>query len=234
MQRINPPPIIRLLFVADLLLAGLHLAYFLLGAPFDPLNRIVNLDSETSVATWYASTKHLLTALVGLPVSYYLFKEASPRAWLFGLLVLAFLFFSLDEIAVLHETLGSFSDNLLPGDSRQASFYSQTGIWIFVLGLPASLVLFGLITLLGQTLQKVRGVRSKLAFGVALFLFGALGVELLSNFSADGTLLRHIEVFFEELFELLGSSFILWAFYDLLLGLGFVWRIGRASEAFKD
>lgn len=229
MQTFNPPLTVKLLFAADLLLAALHLTYFLLGAPFEPLVRIVNLDSETSVATWYATAKHLLVALTGLPVCLYLFKQKHRHAKLFTLLSLVFLLFSLDEIVVLHESLGTLSDQLLPGGTRQATPFWQTGIWVFVIGLPVLAGLSALVYSLSRTLREVDGVLSKLVLGISIFLLGALGFELLSNFTADASIARQVEVMFEELFEMLGVTLVFWAFYDYLVGLGFAWYIGESD-----
>jgi hypothetical protein len=137
--------------------------------------------------------------------------------------------FSLDEIAQIHEGLGRKSEILLPGTSRQNALFSQTGIWMLLIGVPF-LALFVVMILSIQTyFQRAHGALAKMCLGMAISLAGAIGVEILSNFVAPNSVYDVLQVFSEELCEMLGSTIVLWGSFELLDKHGFALRLDRAE-----
>ena len=129
-------------------------------------------------------------------------------------LCIAFTFFSLDEAAEIHENLGGLSDSLLPGGTRENTVFAKTGIWMFVLFIPAAAFGLGFISFL-RSYAAPRAYRTTILAGVLVFLGSALGVEILANWARQGAA-EVLQVTCEEVGEMIGSSIILWATFDLL------------------
>ena len=208
------PWFIVALLIAEVALGLAHLINYLIG---DPFPAALSLESEQSVGTWFSSGLLLMVALVAGGAVYPKVSRANPSSWPLLILPLAFLVFSLDEIAMFHERIGFASDRLLPGGTRTDTLFSITGIWMFLLGVP---LLVGAAVWLKwfrrQFHPPIRVVR-KLAIGMLVILTGALVVEGFSNAIPD----RHslgsaLQVLSEELLEMIGITIILWGAYDLL------------------
>ena len=139
--------------------------------------------------------------------------------------------FSLDEVAQLHELVGGRSDALLPGGTRQGTFFFRTGIWMFLLGVPFALFIGALAFTLRSHFQRAPRAFVKTSTGVALMIAGAVGLESLANLVPDkqsgyGTL----QVFAEELCEMLGATVTLWGGYELLERYGMALKFGERDR----
>jgi hypothetical protein len=211
------PTVIAVFFIADIALLFFYVANQAVGEPFYSLNGWLDLNSEASLATWYSVIQlACVAALAGLFAARN-FHATHDSTWLLLILPLIFLALSIDELVQIHEWLGEKSDALLPGDSRENTLFKETGIWMFLLGIPFIVGFLGIIFILRKYLTTVPGVLPKLLVGLTIFITGAVLIESLSNFTQTG-FWYHVELVFEEGCELLGITIILWAFYDLLLG----------------
>ena len=65
-------------------------------------------------------------------------------------------------------------------------------------------------------LRRSRGAFLKLVLGTGLMFAGAIGVEALSNFVVQGSLIASLQVLVEEMLELVGATTILWGSYELV------------------
>ena len=135
---------------------------------------------------------------------------------------LLFLGLSLDEIASIHEQLGSMSDQLLPAGDRAAMIFPRTGIWMFLIGLPFIALLWALIVAVRPYLVHERGALAKIIAGMAVMLSGALVVEIFINLFERGSAGATIQIVVEELLEMLGATIVLWGSYELARADGLV------------
>ena len=121
----------------------------------------------------------------------------------------------IDEIARLHERIGKYSDILLPAGSRANTPFQETGIWIFLVGIPFILFFLWWVHQLKRKLAGY-GVEIRIMVtGVFLLLSGALGVELISNF-LYGSAAQTVGILLEEGLEMLGATMIFWAVLKML------------------
>jgi hypothetical protein len=202
----------RALVVVDLSLVAAYFGHVAVGQPTFKVRELLDLNSESSLAVWYSSVKlfavALVTGLFAVALARVSGRETRPvGAYMLGVLALMVLAMSIDEIVQLHEWVSARSDALLPEGTRDSTAFRHTGIWTFVVGIPAA-VAFAFV---------LRGARSEFrpedtrfwqfAGGLFLLLLGALGVETLSNAADDieSTAFK-VMVGFEEGLELLGAT----------------------------
>ena len=122
---------------------------------------------------------------------------------------------SIDESVEIHEMLGRGSDIFLPGGDRDDSFFPETGIWMFLIGLPFLALFLLWAYSIKQVFSEKLFTLKKLVIGMCILLFGALVIESLSNFVDNGLLVAEITI--EEGLEMIGATVILWAVYDMAL-----------------
>lgn len=208
------PSAILIVFLIDM---GLCIAYILnysIGHSFNALNKLLDLDGESSLATWYSSTKYFCVFILSTLFSYHKYEQKSKSLSLV-ILPLMFLLMSIDEAIQLHEGLGSKSDILLSDGSREGTLFQITGVWMFVFGLPFIvfflLLAYSMKNFFSEQLSSFR----KLIIGMFIMLTGALGFETLSNFVENGFLVS--EIVFEEGLEMIGVTVMLWALYDVTI-----------------
>ena len=184
------------------------------GRPYKKINSLLNLDGESSIATWFSSMQLFLIFI--LSFIFVIHKYKKNKNGLLFLLVFPsiFLLMSIDEVTQIHEWLGTLSDRLLPHNDRHSSLLNKTGIWMFVIGLPFTVIFIAYIKKLKLEFCKNHCPGyNKILFGMLILLLGALGIETLSNFVTND--IRVIQVAFEEGIEMLGATIILWGMLEL-------------------
>jgi hypothetical protein len=175
--------------------------------------KIVKLNGEANLPTWYSSIKLFMLAFLLLALARGFIRSGGHRAWIMLILALVFFGLSLDEVASFHERLGSALDVLLPGGQRVNTIFYKTGIWMFILAVP---LLVGLLWMV----LAMRGVwengRATVIFivGLVVFLGSAGGLEILDNFTSGVS--ATLQVMAEEVGEMLGVTIMLGAAYELL------------------
>lgn len=219
-----PPWPVCALFAIDLALGLAYLGDRKVGSPWRALRNFIDLGGEGNLPAWYSSMQLAAVALLFGLFAARNFRSSHRGSWALALLPALFLLLSLDEVAQIHEMLGGKSDALFPGGTRKGTAFHRTGIWMFVLGLPFLLVLLLLWPAVSKWLRGAPGVERKLVLGFALLLGGALGVETVSNFMADG-IAAILEAFLEETLEMAGATVLFWAGYDLLRASRFSIRV---------
>ena len=209
------PPLILFLFGADLAFGLLYLVNAGLHWPFPEIMPMLNLDGEANLPTWYSSMQLLIVA--GLLALFALnrVKKKDRQSWSLLLWPLIFVFLAMDEIVGLHEWLGMVSDALLPGGSRRNTLLAYTGVWMFLLGIPFLLLMFTLLASLKKYLREQPAVSKKLLWGLIIFIGAACGIEIFSNFVSHTGKFYVLEVFSEELGEMLGETLLVWAAFEL-------------------
>jgi len=185
-----------------------------------------NLDKERNIVTWFSGVCFFLIGCAAI-VSFYWEQTRNREASAFRLPVLWLgigfvgLFMSLDEITILHE-------NLFWRETRQVS--AQLGgsmkyvtQWQ-ILFAPAIILILGYFGLFFLNRFGIsRGLRRSAFIGigcwlVALFLEGVRG-----TFKQIGAQWYDVQVFIEEVMEMMGAIFLLGAivFYTIDIALDF-------------
>jgi hypothetical protein len=226
------PPLIALLFAADVALALIPVIDYALGQPFPRLSNLFNLDTESTVPTWYSSMQWFCAGAMFSLFAFHAVRSHMRGALCIAVLALACLTFSMDEIAEIHERLGFMTDALMSRGSRDGTALWSTGLWPFVIGIPV-------IALLAMAVRGTRHIflaRAPRALvlvivGFAVMFTGALGVELAANLlpaaaPKGGLFLAQVVV--EEFMEMLGVTLIAWSASSLLNAYGFGLRLPAA------
>ena len=158
--------IIRSLWIIVGSLVGIHVLLNLFHYQIHELpwlvRQIFDVDEEDSFPTWYSASALLLTAVILWVNATSQSKSKSSHTWHWYGLSAGFLILSIDEIAGMHETLNSLIE---------ISWAIPGGI----------LVLFLAGVYLAFLLQLERKTAIQFVIGGALFVGGAVGVELLTE-----------------------------------------------------
>ena len=220
-EALEVPVFIRFFLFLDFAVAFAYLLNFAVGQPLGPLTRLLDLNRERSLATWYASTQlAVLGGLLGL-LACRQFDPPRVRSWRLAMLSLLFMALSADEIAGIHELIGEKTDALLAGGTREGTVFERTGIWVFVVGVPGTAIITLLIWADRSNLRAAPGAIVKILVGIVMLATGALAVESMSNFYMAGSGALATSIFLEELLEMVGVTIILWGTIDLLRAYGF-------------
>jgi hypothetical protein len=223
------PLLVAILFAADFLLVLIPVLDYAIGRPINRLSILFILDGEGTVQTWHSSMQWFCASAM--------FSLFATQALLTGMrgalsvtaLALACLLFSLDEVAQIHERLGSVANDLMingpPGDAELWA----TGVWPLAVGLPAIAVIAIIVRGTRHVfLARATRALALLIVGLAVMLTGAvvveLGVNLLDeNGPRDSSFLAQVVV--EELMEMLGGTLVVWSASSLLHAYGFQLRM---------
>jgi hypothetical protein len=230
--------IVRIIIIAVLLitLAGLaaRFALYITGEPkfLDPL-RLFDVGEERSIPTWFESVQFLLCSLL-LAVVTVAKRQRNDRYSLhWGALSIILLLLSLDEVASIHEAMGQLSERLL----NSITGFTPTGAIQFFWVVPGAIfVLIVLLAYLRFLAHLPRTTRRYFLFAGALFVLGALGIEMLTaqvvsssdaiaswiasasggtvgrgSASAIPTILKGLQTSVEEMFEMLGLAAFVYA-----------------------
>jgi hypothetical protein len=226
------PLLIALLFAADLTLALIPVLDFEIGHPFQRVSNLFNLDTESTVPTWYSSMQWFCAGAMFALFAFHALRARMRGALSIAVLALACIVFSIDEVAEIHERLGAAADVLMQHGSREGTALWSTGLWPFVIGIPAIAMLA--IAVRGTRhifLRRAPRALVLLIIGFVVMFSGALGVELASNLidataQHGGWFLTQVVV--EELMEMLGVTLIAWSASSLLQAYEFELRMPPA------
>ena len=225
----RPPRLPLLILVFILIDVSLGLGYIIneiVERPSVKLTMLLDLDNESNLPTWYSSIQWFCVAIMLGLFAHSNFWLAQRRSWLLPVLPLVFLALSVDEVARIHEWIGERSEILLPGGSRANTPLPETGIWMFVVGVPFLAAFVWLISSLRMYFQDTPNALIKVFAGMLITLSGAIGFETLTNLVVPGSMYGILQVFLEEFCEMLGGTIVLWGSYELLLAHGFAYSLG--------
>jgi hypothetical protein len=230
--------IVRIIIIAVLMitLAGLaaRFALYIWGELefLQPL-RIFDVGEERSIPTWFESILFLLCSIL-LAVVAVAKKQRNDRYSLhWGVLTIILLLLSLDEVASIHEAIGQQSERLL----HAVTGFTPGGAISFFWVVPGAIFVFiVLLAYLRFLVNLPRTTRRLFLFAGALFVLGALGIEMLTaqvvsssggianwiesssggmigqgSASAIPTILKGLQTSVEEMFEMLGLTAFVYA-----------------------
>ncbi|MBI3653699.1 MAG: hypothetical protein HY231_21925 [Acidobacteria bacterium] len=210
--------IFLIMLAVELLLVALYWLDIVLGAPVAVLHALVDLDGEGNLPTWFSSFQLALIALALGFLAFQQRKSERPSKIFLALLASVFLLWSADETAQMHERLTAFIGqryvDWLPAFFAQ----HQSLVALFIVAaLVLARWLWADVLAFWQT-HKRASLLAIAGFGVVV-LGGAILETIGYKFFLNGTtpLLYQTEVCFEEFFEMLGASLILYSVSRLAL-----------------
>lgn len=174
----------------------------------ETLAQLVDVNAESSLATWYGTTLLMLGGLsVGLVALYWLRQHTADRFhWL--LMSLLLMGMSLDEIATFHEELNEPLRRRL-GDIDWLYFG-----WVVI----GALAVVGVVGVFFRFWRRLEPKSQRLfALAAAIFVTGGLGVQLFASreYAHFGSSLPYgILSNIEEFGEILGAALFLYAILD--------------------
>jgi hypothetical protein len=174
------------------------------GSELFGLVRITYVDGEANLPTWYSSGLLLVAAAIHAVVALVAQRREDRWARHWWALAILFVALSLDEAAMIHE---------LPIDRLREAF-DASGILYEAWVVPGALVA-GVVAL--SFARFLKALRPPIAAGYllagALFVAGAIGVEMVTAVIADGrgrdTLMYVAAVSVEELLEMIGVTVLI-------------------------
>lgn len=219
--------IISLLAITHLLLQYLNLNIYneKSGIIFELSNRL-DLDDEASIQTWFSQFLLLLLSVVTFTAAYMSKVKGQKISW--GIIGIVSLTFSIDEVSTMHEFVLQTIHTMTYGDSSSTASHNA---WLLILPLVLTIV-----ALVGWHFYKYLPKRILILFtvGVAVFLSGAVFVDIISNS-------QHINNFYnmgvlvaiEEVMELVGTAVLLFAATSHL-ELNYSKQISNARKSLKS
>jgi len=170
----------RVGWVLAIIIMALTAAHFGLGRLETAGSRLVDLDAEGGFGTWFTSAASLGAAGLALWLAVAAYRQKTSWVW-WGLLALALLALSIDEVAQVHEGVSSMIGGEMRGDD--GSVMAGTPI-IGLLVLP-----FLVLAVWG--ISRVADGRAAMLIvaGLAIFWLAAFGIEELEYRNHIGTLL---------------------------------------------
>ena len=225
--------IIAVLFITLAGLAARFALYMWDDVKFlEPL-RIFDVGEERSIPTWFESILFLLCSIL-LAVVAVASKQRNDRYSLhWNVLSIILLLLSLDEVASIHEAIGQQSERLLHRTTGLTPSGAISFFWVVPGAVFVIIVLLAYLRFLANLPQTTRRL---FLFAGALFVLGALGIEMLtaqvvsssgsisdwivSSFGgivdqetagAIPTILKGLQTSVEEMFEMLGLTAFVYA-----------------------
>jgi hypothetical protein len=184
-------------------LVFVYIKYFLPDYYFD-FFQFFDVDRERSYPTVFSTFLFMLNGILLFAAWHFDRSLPRSRAWL--LLSGIFFFLMFDEFGGIHERTADFMDHAL-GDLGVANI-----AWIF---LYAPLIVLLSLFLLRWFLNLDANLRKRLILSAAVFLGGAIGVELIEGYhqrqmNMEEDLIRQLICTVEETFEMSGLILLTW------------------------
>ncbi len=200
---------LRALLFIDVLLILLYLAGAPLGLP-GRIRQMLDLNAESTIPTWFASSQLLVTGFLFLIVGQTARARSEFSHVFFPSIGACFIALSMDEASGIHESITA----LLQKFSFFPRFTDGHGIWIPIYIVTALLLAALLRRDIFAMFLNFRKEALVLGFGIGVFIFGGIGLEIVDySIPSDGANAR-IEkwlVVAEEFLELAGISIALYS-----------------------
>lgn len=195
-------------------------ADYLTGYSYPMLGRAgkaLDVDMELNFPTYYSMLLLIMASSLLALIALFEFRSRSRDRFFWALLAAGFLFMSFDEIVAAHEKLVEPMRGLI-GSQEFGMFYYA---WV----VPGILLVLTLAAVfLKFWLRLPRRTRTLFALSAALFLGGAIGVELIGGWYAEQygkTVITYkLITTFEESLELAGCVLFVYSLVDHLAKFG--------------
>lgn len=209
----SPAAVMRMLLALIILLALAHVAVSLIRnvAGFRTMYGLVplfDLNSEQGIPTYFAATLHLLSSALLTMIAVMKKRTRTGLARQWALLAATFLYMAIDEACGLHE--------LAERPMRELLGERATGVLHFAWVLPGIAIAAVVALFFVKWFIHLRGpIRLLVASAAALFVSGALGVEVLEGNHAathgSENLTFDLYVVLEESLEMAGVAVFVYA-----------------------
>lgn len=196
----KPLVVAPVLLAIDFFLVIMHFVATTAPPPFDALTVWFDLDGESTIAAWFASSQLLISGLL-LYVAGTYGGEARSQSLLYIVVGLGFVFLSADEAAGIHEKITTFTVK----HASVPRFEGDHGVWIFVYATVGAVLMVAMRRSLYAAWLYQRTPASLVALGFAIMVAGAVFIEILGY---HGLMTDNFQVVTEELLEMLGGSLI--------------------------
>lgn len=222
--RLNRAPVrhvptpIRLLLACEAVLGALYLLDWVAGHPSAQVTRIVNLDGEANLPTWFSSMQLFGLGILLASSAGWTTRWRDRSAWPALAAALLCVAMSCEEVTQVHEWLAGRGELLLFGESRKVvrAILPNTGVWMFLFAPPFILASAILWRRFRRTLAGQPAVARKYLLGFSVYVFSVFGLEFVANFVTRGAASDIIATASEELGEMAGVTILIWATLDLL------------------
>jgi hypothetical protein len=212
--------LVKAFLIGGLLIAGAAIVSFLIDADLEMLK----VGEESNLPTWYSASQLFTVALILAALAYRDSSGPSLRSRMLVAVPGLFFFLSLDEIAMIHERLGIWLQELGVGTEM------RTTPWMLIF-VPLVAAVGGIaLWSLWPYLRKRRNVVVLGLLGVALFGVSAVGLEFIANSTPEGGYQQKALGFAEEYGEMLAGSLLLWSAVLLTRAEGIRIELGRSQE----
>jgi len=217
--RVSPALVLRVLLTIILTLVVLgtfanYLIYHVASHPDDALATVArrfDLGNEPSIPNWYSSLALLGCSAVLSLIAVRDYRSQAPTAGRWLGMALLFLGLAVDEAVLVHEMV----------DGLMIQTFELHGIFFFGWVIPGMLFVACLGIYYGKFVwQLPRATRSWFLLSAALFVTGAIGMEMVAGVIIEN---RGVESIWhtwsqaiEELLEMLGVAVFLYALTDYL------------------
>ncbi|MCC6318715.1 MAG: hypothetical protein IT361_13625 [Gemmatimonadaceae bacterium] len=214
---------VKAFFAADILVSIPYVVNRLVGQPFAKINRLVDLDDEANLPSWYSSMQWAVVAGLLAFVAYRQRKRGAASAIPLAITSAIFMALSLDEIAQVHEKLSIG----VSGKVGQGQGEFKT-LWLPALGIPVLIVIGVAARRAKAAFDAVPGALQAFGIGLLVFALGAFGIEPVVSLGIHAKL-GPAFVWLEETMEMLGVTFILWGAFALATSEGLLAFEDRAG-----
>lgn len=185
---------------------------YLIDAFFQIPPRLFNrfdLNGEATIPSWFSSMQLFVIGVLFLFSKNWTYSTFLFRPSILKLIGFGFIFLSMDEAALIHEKI---QRELMQGD-WMPSFRIKQGMWITAYAIVAALIALISWRTLFSFWKYYKREAKIILLGLMIFVAGAVGLEIIYyQYLPDGqrALSNKIEIAFEEFFEMLGASIILY------------------------
>ncbi|EMR03866.1 hypothetical protein [Cesiribacter andamanensis] len=164
--------VIALLLIMHLIF-GVYANYYLNATAYGLVD-LFNMDQEHNIPTLFSSLMLLTCSLLLLLIATAKRKDGNKEHWYWHGMAAVFLFLSVDEITSLHERFNGPIRNAL----------ETSGALHFAWVIPYALLLLALAGLYARFVFKILPgqTRTLMILSAAIFIGGALGLELLGSY----------------------------------------------------
>lgn len=182
-------------------------AVSVIGRMFDVhiLVKLFTFQGEATVPSWFTSIELALVAcLLALAAVLQSRSRERAQARFLGAASAAFAFFSIDEVAAIHEAITHFLSRF----AAIPAFSGRNGIWILVY-LALATVLAGVFWRgVARFFRQNAGDGARFAAGFAVWALGGVGLEVLMY---ERVLTGPVQNLYEEGLEMIGAAVMAWA-----------------------
>ena len=194
---------------------------------------LFDVGEERSIPTWFESIQFLLCSILLAVVTVAKRQRGDRYILHWGVLSIIFLLLSLDEVATVHEVIGAKSERLLQDTTGLDPGGAISFFWVVP---GAAFVIIVALAYVRFLVHLPRTTRRLFLFAGALFVLGALGMEMLTaevvssssgianwvvsssggmidrgSANAIPTILKGLQTSVEEMFEMLGLTAFVYA-----------------------